>query len=283
MAIISISRGCYSHGRLIAEKVAQQLGYECVNREIILETVSQFNISETELLKSLEEAPGFINKLTHGREKYLSYFRAALLEHVKKNNVVYHGHAGHLMLPSVRHLLKVRIIADMNLRIQRLQQKENLFADEAEKKLFKEDAKRYEWTKLLYNKDIRDSSLYDLVLHIGSFSFEDVCDLICTAASTKSFTPLAEDEQMLRDTAVSNHIHAALQNICDAVVTCHNGNVRIQVLPTKIRKSGFGNLNIQRKITEQMRTDLSAEILNIAREIPGVQHVVCDIGAPNIS
>jgi len=124
MAIISISRGSYSHGKLIAEKVAEKLGYECVNREIMLEAVKYFNISETDLLKSLEEAPGFINRLTHGKEKYISYFRATLLEHVKKDNVVYHGHAGHLMLPHVGHLLKVRIIAEMEIRTKLLQKQE---------------------------------------------------------------------------------------------------------------------------------------------------------------
>jgi hypothetical protein len=37
MSVITISRGSYSHGKEIAEKVAQKLGYECISREIILE------------------------------------------------------------------------------------------------------------------------------------------------------------------------------------------------------------------------------------------------------
>ncbi len=277
MAIISISRGCYSSGKQIVEKVAKTLGYECVDREIILEAVRYFDISETALLHSLEEAPGFLDKLIHGKEKYLSYFRTALLEHVKKDNVVYHGHAGHLLLPQVRHLLKVRIIADMNFRIRNLQQEEGMFAEEAEKRLCKEDMKRYEWTKLIYNRDIQDPKLYDLILHVGTFTIEDACDLICTAAQSPSFKTFPEDDSLLRDAAISSHIHAALQNLCDAHITAHNGNVRIIVSPAKIRMTAFENLKIQNRIDEHVRKELSSKILRIAQDIPGVRHVVCDI------
>ncbi len=277
MAIISISRGCFSYGKRIAQDVAGKLGYECVNREIILETVRCFNISETDLLKSLEEAPGLLNRLTHGKEKYLSCFRAALLEHVKNDNVVYHGHAGHLLLPPVRHILKVRIIADMKTRVENLQKEEGLLAEDAEKKLRKEDIKRIEWTKLLYKQDIRDSRLYDIVIHLDTMTSEDACELICLAAKSKSFEKLESDEAMMKDAAISAHIHADLQNLCDAQVTCHNGNVRIIVPPSEIRVTGFGNLMIQNRINEQARQDLAAKILKIAQNIPEVRHAVCDI------
>ncbi|MGB9436525.1 MAG: cytidylate kinase family protein [Desulfobacterales bacterium] len=35
MGVITISRGSYSKGKEIAEKLAQQLGYECVSRDIL--------------------------------------------------------------------------------------------------------------------------------------------------------------------------------------------------------------------------------------------------------
>jgi hypothetical protein len=37
MPIITISRGCYSRGKEVAEKVAKELGYQCLSREILLE------------------------------------------------------------------------------------------------------------------------------------------------------------------------------------------------------------------------------------------------------
>lgn len=35
MAIITISRGSYSKGKEVAEKVAEKLGYECISRDVL--------------------------------------------------------------------------------------------------------------------------------------------------------------------------------------------------------------------------------------------------------
>ena len=46
MSIITISRGSYSRGVEIAEKIAKRLGYECISREVLLEASKEFNIPE---------------------------------------------------------------------------------------------------------------------------------------------------------------------------------------------------------------------------------------------
>ena len=56
MAIVAISRGSYSRGKEVAERVAERLGYQCISREVIIEASREFNIPE---IKDLS-----INKLT---------------------------------------------------------------------------------------------------------------------------------------------------------------------------------------------------------------------------
>ena len=63
MAIITISRGSYSHGKEIAEKVAGILGYECVSREILIEASKYFKVPEMKLLKSIHDAPSILDSL----------------------------------------------------------------------------------------------------------------------------------------------------------------------------------------------------------------------------
>ncbi|MGO8880778.1 MAG: cytidylate kinase family protein [Desulfomonilaceae bacterium] len=58
MAIITISRGSYYRGREVAEKLAAQLGYECISREIILEASKEFNIPEIKLVRAFCEVSG---------------------------------------------------------------------------------------------------------------------------------------------------------------------------------------------------------------------------------
>ncbi len=49
MSVITISRGSYSKGKEIAEKLAQNLGYECISRDILLEASETFKIPEVNL------------------------------------------------------------------------------------------------------------------------------------------------------------------------------------------------------------------------------------------
>ncbi len=69
MSIITISRGTYSLGKEVAEKVAQKLGYECIAREVLLEASELFNIPETKLLMTMENAPSILDRFTSGRER----------------------------------------------------------------------------------------------------------------------------------------------------------------------------------------------------------------------
>ena len=107
MAIITISRGSYSRAKEIAEKLAQELGYGCVSREILLEASEEFNIPEIKLVRAIEDAPSILDRFTQGKERYLAYIRAALLKHAQKDNVVYHGIGGNFLLQGIPHVLKV--------------------------------------------------------------------------------------------------------------------------------------------------------------------------------
>ena len=80
MPIITISRGSYSRGKEVAEKLAQKLNYECISREIILEACAEFNIPEIKLIRALHDAPTVLERFQHGKDRYLSYFRYALLK-----------------------------------------------------------------------------------------------------------------------------------------------------------------------------------------------------------
>ena len=113
MGVITISRGSYSKGKEIAEKLAQHLGYECISREILLETSDHFNIHELKLTRAIHDAPSIFDRFKHGKEKYIIFLREAFLEHIRKDNVIYHGLAGHFFCQGIPSILKVRINANL--------------------------------------------------------------------------------------------------------------------------------------------------------------------------
>jgi cytidylate kinase len=281
MAIITISRGCFSHGQEIAERVAEMLNYECVSQEVVIDEASQFfHIPDAKLMASIHDAPTILEKITHARDKFLSCIQAALLEHVKKDNIVYHGYAGHVLIPGICHVLKVRVIAGLEDRISLLQKKRNISRDEALRFVEREDRERADWNHYFFKADMSDPALYDIVLHIGKLTIRDACEIICTAARSDTYKATSDSEKAIHDLALSSHVRAALQEICEAEVTANDGMVHINVKAQRLKKTGFASPNLQDHVSEKIREDLTKEILQIVKKIPGVKDAICDIDLP---
>jgi cytidylate kinase len=283
MAIITISRGSYSKGKEIAEKVAQQLGYECIGRDILLEASEEFNIPEVKLTRAIHDAPSFFGNLAQKRDKYISFIQAEILEHFRKDNIVYHGLAGHFFVKGISHVLKVRIIADLEDRVKLEMEREGISRKEALHTLQKDDEERRKWSKSLYGIDTWKTSLYDLVIHIHKLSVADAVEMICNTASLAQFQTTPESQRAMDDLALAAHAKAALQGICDAEVASSAGIVHVKVRGQKLRKSGVAGQDLQRLVREQIREDLIREIVDIVKKIPDVEDVICDVDSPYYS
>jgi len=201
MPIITISKGSYSKGKEVAEKVSQKLGYGCISRDVLLEASEEFNVPEIKLIRAIHNSPSILNNFTHGREKYIVYIQAALLRHLSKDNIVYHGLAGHFFVKGISHVLKVRIIADMDDRVAAEMKRENISEKEALHILKKDDDERAKWSQHLYGVDTRDPSLYDLTIHIHRLTMDHAVELICTTLKMPEFQA-SQDTQTLMDNLI---------------------------------------------------------------------------------
>jgi cytidylate kinase len=187
MAIITISRGSYYRGKEVAEKLAQKLGYDCISREILLEASEEYNIPEIKLIRAIQDAPSILERFTRQKEKYVAFIRAALLRHVQKDNVVYHGLFGHFFLQDIPHVLKVRIVGDLEARVADEVKREGISADKAREIIMRDDEERRKWALYLYGADSWDATLYDLVIHLKTISVDDAVSLISHALELPSF------------------------------------------------------------------------------------------------
>jgi len=201
MPIITISRGSYSRGKEVAENLAGKLGYRCISRDILLEASEQFNIPEIRLIRAIHDAPSILERFTHGKERYVAFLRSTLLKAVQKDKVVYHGLAGHYFLQGIPHVIKVRIMADIEDRVQEEMRRENISAEEARYILKKYDDERRRWGIQLYGVDTWDPMLYDLVLYIKSLTVDDAVDLIGKAAQLSHFQATPESQRLLDEMA----------------------------------------------------------------------------------
>jgi len=230
MAIITISRGSYSRGKEVAEKLAQALGYECISRDILLEASERFNIPEIRLIRAIHDAPSILQRFTYGKEQYVAYIRAALLRHVQKDNVVYHGLAGHFLLQGIPHVLKVRIIADLEDRVKEEMKRENISAEEARRVLLKDDEERRKWSLKVMGVDTWDPNIYDLLIHVKCITVDDAVDIIKCAVKGSCFQPTPEGQKLVDELSLAARIEAALvQEIPSVKVEVKEGEVFISL------------------------------------------------------
>ena len=254
MAIITISRGSYSRGKEVAEKVAQKLGYSCISRDTIIEGCTAFDVPEVKLVRAIENAPSILERFTGGKKRFLAYFQALLLEHFQEDNVVYHGLAGHFFVNNVSHVLKVRIIAEMEDRVKLEMQREGISRSEALRILKSDDEERRKWSLHTFGIDTWNPALYDLVLHIKKITADEAADLICRTVDLQHFQTTAESQQAMDNLTVSARVKAALIHVKpDAEVFADDGVVRIEIKSSQLQ--------------EEWR------LKNLAKAVPGVREV----------
>ena len=257
MAIITISRGSYSMGKEVAEKVAQKLGYQCYAREVILEASKEFNIPEIKLVKAVHDAPSILERFSYGKEKFIAYFQSALLKCLRRDNVVYHGLAGHFYVKGVSHVLKVRIIADMKDRIKIIMQRENISHESALELIKKDDLARRKWAQHLYGIDTADPILYDLVIRVRKMTVDDAVDVICHTSGLETFKTTFESQKAMEDLVLASEVKTTLLDL--------KPDIQIFV------RDGVVTIGASAQIMKD--PDLVREMEKIAGNIPGVKGV----------
>ncbi len=210
MPIITISRGSFSGGKMVAEGVAQRLGYRCIDRDQIVQKAEVWGVSQDDLRTAIEKPPSFLGQSPQTRYRYLAFIQAALAEEARTGKVIYHGLAAHLLLGKGPRVLRTRIIARMQFRIDQVQNRLGCNCNEAVAYIKKVDEDRRRWTKFLYDLDWTDASLYDLVLNLEQISVQEACSVICSASQLKCFESTPDTQRAIDDLALASHVKAIL-------------------------------------------------------------------------
>lgn len=264
MAIITISRSSFSKGQEIAEKVAERLGYRCISREVLLEASEEFNIPEVKLIRALHDAPSVLDRFTHGKERFVAFIRQAFLEQVQADNVVYHGLAGHFFVEGVRHVLKVRIFADFEERIEHEVRSEGVSRETAIETLKRDDEEREKWSMALYGVDTSDATLYDMVIHLFKIAVDDAIDIICHTAQLPPFKADSASQSSLDDLVLRAQVASAIVDKWPlAQVTAHQGRVIVLV---------------EAPLAHETR--ISAEVSELLEDLPQIQSLRVRVRPP---
>lgn len=210
MAIITISRGSFSGGKELADRLGRALNYRVISREALVKGTRKYGISDRKIEEALDVPPRFWERFGHERRLYLAIVQAALCNEVKSNNVVYHGHAGHLLLKELPHVIRVRIIAPIEYRLEHVLQRQKLGKEKALRYIQKKDDERIRWTKFLYGVDWHDPTLYDIVISLEKITIDCACEMVKLIAQKKDEEWDETSQHAMDNLLLVSHVSAAL-------------------------------------------------------------------------
>jgi cytidylate kinase len=201
MAVITISRQHGSGGHAVTRLLCDQLDYRFFDKDLMAHLGAQLGLAPDQVIdlpedrhqvQSLVERlfanaptpfgdPGewaLQAKLEAQQEVSVQTFQSLIRAAHEQGKVVVMGRGGQAVLRDAPDVLHVRLVAPIELRIQRVQQNAGVSADLARERVSERDRASAEYVKRFYNVDVDDPLLYDLVINTSKLTAAATADLI---------------------------------------------------------------------------------------------------------
>lgn len=187
MPAIFISRGTMSGAHSLLECLQRRKGIQCISREDLEEIVNGHGNIATRILEKLAHASSAYEQFSELRWPYMVLMRKAMLDEICGRDVIYSGYSGHLLLPILRHFIRVRIEAPLDLRLTMTMRRLACGEKEAREYITDADEYRVKWARFMYGCDIRDTVLYDLSLNLAHLTMDAACGILECVLGEKDF------------------------------------------------------------------------------------------------
>lgn len=237
MAIVTISRGSYTLGKQVAEKLGERIDYEVISREGLISASKEFNIPEIKLKKVFYNAPSVLERFTYGKEKYLAFIRTKILEHLAKDNVIYHGLAGQAFVQeSVDHKLAIQVRANFEDRVKRyieyLKKDEgiDISEEQARYRLHKDDEERHKWSTYVTGFNPSDPANYDLIYNASKLKVDDIVESIAQFLNLPYFQTTTESQKKIEQLMKAAKVKSVIvYDLPTAEVSCQDNIAYVTV------------------------------------------------------
>ena len=262
MPIVTIFGGTFGDDEALAESVAHTLGCPYLGREILAEASRRCGVAEAKLNDIVEKEPHWWERWQENLRPYRIALQAAMSEAARAENLVYHGHVGHGLLPGIRHVVRVLLTAPMEFRLQQVSARQGLDQNAARHYLEHVEKARTRRLMALFGTDWHDPGQYALILNRAQISSIGAQKVIADTAQLTDYQATAESRQALEDLALANRVEAhllAFPRLRDLPITVHaaEGEISLSaIVPHSVAES---------------------EITSLVKKIPGVKKVAADI------
>ncbi len=208
MSVITISRESGARGNYIGRKLAKGLGYHYVDQKIIHEVSLEYGVRQDEFEHIYEQSPGLLERYAHRNREIVQLFGRIIQGIAQRDNVVIVGRGSFVVLREFTDVLNVRVTAKRSIRVQRVQQDQNLTLEQAQKLLDRLDNERSKFIGAYYGLNWADAALYELCVNTGKLTPDQGVELILqTLLLEKNRGP---EDPLVRDLEVDSILNQAI-------------------------------------------------------------------------
>ncbi len=211
MAIITISRQMGSGSIPIAHEMADKLGYTLVDGDAIMQVAASYGLSAESVEQADEKPPHFVEQMDYQQEIDLHLIELIVLEYALKGNVIIYGRGGQDLLKDIKSVLRVRIIAPFEDRVEHWAEREWLDPDRARVLLRKSDQQRGGFIKYYFDRDWDDPMGYDLTINTQRLSLDNAVKIISESINDQNLVECKADcKKRLSDLVLRKKVEIAI-------------------------------------------------------------------------
>jgi len=210
MPVVFISRGTMAGVHRLVDCLRDRTGLRCICDEDLVKIVNQHGEIATRIVDKLATATSAYTQFSELRWPYIVLMRLAMLEEIRHDNMIYHGYSSHLILPYLRHFVRVRIEAPLKMRMDMTMQRLEYDEETAREYIREQDDHRVKWARFMYAQDIRNIMLYDLSLNMGHMTLEAACGIIENLMKEPDFQATTESQDKVNQLYFATTIEEAL-------------------------------------------------------------------------
>ena len=258
MTIVAISRELGSGGNNLAAAVAKALDFEFVEREIVLQAAQAHGVPVEKITAVDERRLSIWQRFDEERRRYLTFIEAAYFSFAERGNVVTSGRGGPFFLRGIRHALKVKVMAPLDVRIRRVMEQDQVDQRTAAAKVRAYHRAICGRIDFLFGLDWTSPDNFDMVINTADGRWQFYTDLLVAAARHPEYQPTPESLQKIHDLSLAAQVRAAIAS--DPVTQ----NLNVEVIAQS------GSVALKGVVFTPAFMDAAVEV---ARRVPGVVHV----------
>ncbi|MBW2642642.1 MAG: cytidylate kinase-like family protein [Deltaproteobacteria bacterium] len=185
ISVVTFSRERGSGGDILAERLAEKLGYELFHQEVLHNMAESARVS-VQFLETLDEKgvsvlDEWISSLVDRRhlwpDRYLQHLMKIIGTIGKHGRAIIIGRGSNFVLPPDKRL-SIRVIAPMEERIRNVSKELDITVEEAKQRVIKTESDRKAFIKKYFNADIADIFNYDLIINTENLSIDEAVNII---------------------------------------------------------------------------------------------------------